>query len=67
MLKPVFSIEEKDFLQQLPSQMTVDQQRAVGRLFSQQDDIQIRRFLQNLHCKLQILNTEKEPGRIPRK
>ena len=67
MLKPVFSIEEKDFLQQLPSQMTVDQQRAVGRLFSQQDDIQIRRFLQNLNCKLQILNTEKEPGRTPRK
>ena len=67
MLQPVFSIDEKDFLQQLPSQSSVDQQRAVGRLFNQQDDVQTRRFLQNLHCKLQILNTEKEPGRTPRK
>ena len=67
MLQPVFSIDEKDFLQQLPSQSSVDQQRAVGRLFNQQDDVQTRRFLQNLHCKLQILNAEKELERIPRK
>lgn len=62
MLNPVLSIEEKNFLQQFPSQGRVDQQRAISRLFNRQDNLQTRRFLQNLYCKLQLLGAGSELG-----
>lgn len=61
MLEPVLSIEERDFLQQLPSQGTAEQQ-AISRILNRQSDVQIHRFLQNLHCKLLIRNRKNELG-----
>lgn len=62
MLKPIFSTEERNFLQQFPSQDTAEQQQAIGRILNRQSDVQTHRFLQNLHCKLAILNRENKLG-----
>lgn len=66
MLQPFLTVEEIDFLKQFPSQDPADQQRAINRILNRQDDgmsHQTYRFLQNLYCKLQILNVETTPGR----